>query len=38
MLVASAQRILDVNYSIPAHIKVSDDCRDLLHRILVKGE
>lgn len=29
------QRILHVDYHIPSHIKLSDDCRDLLGKILV---
>eukprot|EP00201_Polytomella_parva_P023945 CAMPEP_0175046964 /NCGR_PEP_ID=MMETSP0052_2-20121109/5328_1 /TAXON_ID=51329 ORGANISM="Polytomella parva, Strain SAG 63-3" /NCGR_SAMPLE_ID=MMETSP0052_2 /ASSEMBLY_ACC=CAM_ASM_000194 /LENGTH=141 /DNA_ID=CAMNT_0016310779 /DNA_START=1343 /DNA_END=1768 /DNA_ORIENTATION=- len=29
------QRILHVEYHVPSHVKLSDDCRDLLARILV---
>ena len=29
------QRILQVEYEFPPHVKVSKECRDLLHRILV---
>jgi serine/threonine-protein kinase SRK2 len=29
------QRILKVEYEFPPHVKVSDDCRDLLGKILV---
>ena len=29
------QRILQVEYEFPPHIKVSKECRDLLHKILV---
>ncbi len=29
------QRILNVEYSFPNHIRVSDACKDLLARILV---
>jgi hypothetical protein len=32
---AFPQRILHVDYAIPSHVKVSEECRDLLHRILV---
>ena len=29
------QRILQVEYDFPPHVKVSKECRDLLHKILV---
>jgi serine/threonine-protein kinase SRK2 len=29
------QRILHVDYAIPSHVRLSDDCRDLLKRVLV---
>ena len=29
------QRILQVEYEFPPHVKVSKECRDLLHKILV---
>jgi len=29
------QRILHVDYSVPAHVRLSDECRDLLRRVLV---
>jgi hypothetical protein len=32
------QRILQVDYAVPAHIKLSEDCRALLKSILVPGE
>ena len=32
---ACKQRILDVDYAMPAHIKLSDDGKDLLGKILV---
>ena len=31
------QRILHVDYSVPNHIKLSDDCKALLKSILVAG-
>ena len=30
-----AQRILNMDYVLPAHVRVSAECRDLLGRILV---
>lgn len=32
------QRILHVDYTIPAHVRISDECRDLLKKILVANE
>jgi serine/threonine-protein kinase SRK2 len=29
------QRILHVDYAVPSHIRVSDDCKDLLKKVLV---
>jgi serine/threonine-protein kinase SRK2 len=29
------QRILHVDYHIPSHIRLSEECRDLLKRVLV---
>ncbi len=33
--VIMVQRILQVEYEFPPHVKVSKECRDLLHKILV---
>ena len=35
MLYSVVQRILNVEYSFPPQIKASEECRDLLERILV---
>ena len=29
------QRILHVDYAVPSHIRLSDDCKDLLKKVLV---
>ena len=35
MCALALQRILQVEYEFPPHVKVSKECRDLLHKILV---